>query len=493
MQFKPIFCPSGCEDPFSTKEWEERTARIQGESGDLVFEQENCRIPKDWSQLATNVVVSKYFYGEIGKPEREESVSDLIDRVAGTIADWGWEDGYFASPKDRDVFFRELAWLCLHQYGSFNSPVWFNVGLYHKYGIDGGRSGLYWNKEKAEVEPAARAYEHPQVSACFIQSIDDTMQGIMRLATSEAMLFKYGSGTGTDLSPLRSYCERLSGGGRPSGPLSFMKVYDQIAAVIKSGGKTRRAAKMQSLKVTHPDVLDFIVAKVNEEAKARALIRGGYEANIDGEAYSSVFFQNANFSVRVTDEFMRAVEEDRDWTTRWVTDPTKEGPTFKARFLLEKIAESTWQCGDPGLQYDTTINDWHTCPQSGAINASNPCSEYMFLDDSACNLASLNLLKFQNEDRAFDVERFCQAVRIFITAQEIVVDRAGYPMERIVANSHDYRPLGLGYTNLGALLMASGMPYDSDEGRALCGALTAIMTGQAYLTSSEVAAGCGPF
>lgn len=493
MQFKPIFCPGSCDDPYSTMEWEERAARIQGEAGDLVFEQKQCHIPREWSQLATNVVVSKYFYGELGKEERETSVSQLIDRVAGTIAEWGWEDGYFATPEDRDVFYRDLAWLCLHQYGAFNSPVWFNVGLFHKYGIDGGASGLYWNKEKAAVEPAARAYEHPQVSACFIQSIDDSMQGIMKLASSEAMLFKYGSGTGTDLSPLRSYCEKLSGGGRPSGPLSFMKVYDQIAAVIKSGGKTRRAAKMQSLKVTHPDVLDFIEAKVNEEDKARTLVRGGYDAHFDGVAYTSVFFQNANLSVRVNDEFMRAVQEDGDWTTRWVTDPEKEGPTFKARFLLEKIADSTWRCGDPGLQYDTTINSWHTCPDSGLINASNPCSEYMFLDDSACNLASLNLMKFRKDDGSFDTERFCSAVRIFITAQEIVVDRAGYPVEAIVENSHRFRPLGLGYTNLGALLLASGMPYDSDEGRALCGAVTAILTGQAYLTSSELAAGCGPF
>jgi len=487
LTIRSVFCPSQCDDPFSTVEWDDRSAQIRGEAGEVVFEQEGCVVPKDWSQLATNVVVSKYFYGEQATPEREQSVRQLIERVASTIAEWGWQEGFFATTDDRDRYYRELAWLCLHQYGSFNSPVWFNVGLYDKYGLTGCSNGYRWNSAKKKVERAKGAYMTPQVSACFIQAVEDSMEGIMNLATSEAMLFKYGSGTGTDLTPLRSHREKLAGGGKPSGPLSFMKVYDQIAAVIKSGGKTRRAAKMQSLKISHPDILEFIEAKLVEEAKALALIRQGYEPNFNGEAYSSVFFQNANFSIRVTDEFMKAVEEDGDWTTKWITDPSKDGPTFKARFLLERIADGTWKCGDPGLQYDTTINDWHTCPKGGAINASNPCSEYMFVDNSACNLASLNLMKFRNDEGNFDAQRFRDAVNIFITAQEIVVDRAGYPTREITENSHKYRPLGLGYTNLGALLMASGLPYDSDEGRALGSAITAVLTGQAYLTSSRIA------
>jgi len=300
LRFEPAFCPAGCDDPYAAVEWEERTARIVGEAGQVIFEQEGCSLPKEWSQLAANVVASKYFYGELGTPERERSAKQLIDRVAGTIAEWGWEDGCFASPGDRDAFYRDLAWLCLHQYGAFNSPVWFNVGLDRRNGVRGGRGGYYWSAAEGRAVRSESAYEHPQVSACFIQSVHDDMEDIMRLASSEAMLFKYGSGTGTDLSSLRSFREKLSGGGQPSGPLSFMKVYDQIAAVIKSGGKTRRAAKMQSLKVSHPDVLEFIEAKSSEEAKAHALIRQGYEANFNGEAYGSVFFQNANLSVRVT-------------------------------------------------------------------------------------------------------------------------------------------------------------------------------------------------
>ncbi len=493
LRFDAVFCPEGVEDPFTTKEWEKRTAVIRGEKGEVVFEQEGIHVPKDWSQLAAIVVTSKYFYGELGTAEREGSVRQLIDRVTATIAEWGGEAGYFAEREDQEHFYRDLAWLCLHQYGAFNSPVWFNVGLFQKYGLKGCQGGYQWSREQGKVVRAKSAYETPQVSACFIQSVKDTMEGIMDLAKSEAMLFKYGSGTGTDLSPLRSCREKLAGGGIPSGPLSFMQVYDRIAAVIKSGGKTRRAAKMQSLKINHPDILEFIEAKTSEEAKAHALIRQGYEANFNGEAYSPVFFQNANFSVRITDAFMKAVEKDQDWTTHWVTEPDREGPRYKARFLMERIADGTWNCGDPGLQYDTTINGWHTCPNSGSINASNPCSEYMFVDDSACNLASLNLLMFRKEDGAFDVERFRHAVRIFITAQEIMVSRAGYPTPVIAKNSENYRPLGLGYTNLGALIMASGLAYDSAEGRALCGSLTAIMTGQAYLTSAEIAALLGSF
>ncbi len=364
------FCPGDVADPFETSEWELRSATIKDENAAVLFEQHDCEIPADWSQLATNVVVSKYFYGENGTEEREHSVRQLIHRVTRTIADWGIEDGYFASKEDGERFYRDLTWLCLHQHGSFNSPVWFNVGLYHQYGVRGDRCNWHWDEQARQVRQPENPYVYPQSSACFIQSVEDNMEDIMSLATSEAMLFKFGSGTGTDLSTLRSHREKLSGGGRPSGPLSFMRVYDQIAAVVKSGGKTRRAAKMQSLKVWHPDILDFIECKHKEEKKAHVLIeKGGYEANFNGEAYSSILFQNANLSVRVTDEFMQAVEKGAKWTTHWVTDPTREGPSHEARQLLNRMAECAWHCGDPGVQYDTTINRWHTCPQSGRINA----------------------------------------------------------------------------------------------------------------------------
>jgi ribonucleoside-diphosphate reductase alpha chain len=847
MKITPVFCPPDT-DPFDTVEWELRTAAIKDESGGVLFEQTDCEIPRPWTALATNVVVSKYFYGERNTPEREHSVRQVIYRVARTIADWGIQDGYFDTPADGENFYRELAWLCLHQHGAFNSPVWFNVGLYHQYGVKGSRGNYHWDVKTGAIHRPETPYEFPQASACFIQSVDDNMEAIMRLATSEAMLFKYGSGTGTDLSTIRSAREKLSGGGIPSGPLSFMRVYDQIAAVVKSGGKTRRAAKMQSLKDWHPDIMEFIQAKKKEEKKARTLIESGeYEANFNGEAYSSIMFQNANLSVRISDEFMQAVLEDDDWHTHWVTDPQHEGPTYKARDMLRQIAEGTWYCGDPGLQYESTINKWHTCKGAGRINASNPCvtgdtlvatdeglrridemvgetpsvvgldgnlhpttrviptgvkpvyrlrtksgyevkltadhrvwtvnrgdvpaseltkddvirllptalgdeqldadvaeyaglmvgdgcisdgiaqltmskdvefavaekaagvvnrferhrgtvhttqrdtaicvataatsvcemldryvvlregsskkrltetalrlnrastaallrglytadgtvadyseksqyvsldstseellqqvqvlllgfgikskmyrnrrltdtamlpdgqggmkeyrvqqmhslrisrssrvtfeeeigfmaespkaaaltrlnkrvrayndrmvdpvlslellgeepvydltepvtdhfvangivvhncSEYMFLDDTACNLASINLRKFQQEDGTFDVDRFRRACAIYFTAQEILVDHASYPTPSIAENSHLYRPLGLGYANLGSLLMSMGHPYDSDAGRGIAGALTAILNGQGYCTSAEMAANVGPF
>jgi ribonucleoside-diphosphate reductase alpha chain len=493
MNVPAYFCPEGV-DPFDTVEWVQRSAQIKDENGKLVFEQKNCEVPVTWSALATNVVVSKYFYGEAGTAEREHSVRQVIHRVARTIADWGTKDGYFATAADGERFYRELAWLCLHQHGCFNSPVWFNVGLYHQYGVKGSRGNYRWDTETNSIQRPTTPYEFPQASACFIQSVDDSMEDIMRLATSEAMLFKFGSGTGTDLSTIRSAKEKLSGGGIPSGPLSFMRVYDQIAAVVKSGGKTRRAAKMQSLKDWHPDILEFIQAKAKEEKKARTLIASGeYEANFNGEAYSSIMFQNANLSVRVSDDFMQAVEDDGPWQTHWVTQPDRPGPKYQARDMMREIAEGTWYCGDPGLQYDTTINRWHTCPNSGPINASNPCSEYMFLDDTACNLSSLNLKKFLTDDGTFDVERYRRAAAIFITAQEILVDHASYPTASIAENSHRFRPLGLGYANLGSLLMTMGIPYDSDAGRGICGALTALLNGQGYLTSSEMAANVGPF
>jgi ribonucleoside-diphosphate reductase alpha chain len=486
-----VFSTEGVS-PFDQVDWERRTAVIKDERGRVIFEQTDCEVPAFWTQLATNVVVSKYFYGEVGTPERESSVRDLVNRVTRTIADWGRDDGYFATPADAERFYDELSALCVNQYGSFNSPVWFNVGLYHRYGIEGPANNWRWDEETRSVRRAESAYQYPQGSACFIQSVSDDMEGIMKLATSEAMLFKYGSGTGTDLSTLRSSQEKLSGGGRPSGPVSFMRVYDAIASVVKSGGKTRRAAKMQTLKCWHPDILEFIECKTKEESKAQTLIRAGYEANFNGEAYSSVMFQNANLTVRATDAFLRAVELDGEWTTRAVTTG-RPMHTYRARELMDKIAEGTWLCGDPGMQYEDTIQRWHTCPNTAPINSSNPCSEYMFLDDSACNLASLNLMKFRRDDGTFDAPSFRAACRVFITAQEILVDHGSYPTERITANSHKFRPLGLGYANLGSLIMSSGLPYDSDEGRALAAVITALMHGQAYLTSAELARHVGPF
>ena len=494
LRFEARFCPTDVNDPFETAEWETRSAAIKGENGEVLFEQDNCEVPTTWSQLATNVIVSKYFYGEIGTDEREYSVRQLVHRVTRAIADWGLEDGYFATAADGERFYRDLTWLCLHQHGAFNSPVWFNVGLHHQYGVTGAKCNWHWDTKTRQAHQPDNPYEFPQASACFIQSVDDNMEDIMRLATSEAMLFKFGSGTGTDLSTIRSHREKLSGGGHPSGPLSFMRVYDQIAAVVKSGGKTRRAAKMQSLKVWHPDIMEFVECKHKEEQKAHCLIeKGGYEANFNGEAYSSILFQNANLSVRLTDEFMDAVAEDQTWKTRWITDPTREGPSYPARTLLQRMAECAWHCGDPGVQYDTTINRWHTCPNSGRINASNPCSEYMFLDDTACNLASINLMKYRKEDGQFDHESFQATCRLFFVAQEILVDHASYPTDPIAENSHRYRPLGLGYSNLGSLIMSSGQAYDSDPARGICGGITALLHGAANLTSTELAAAVGTF
>jgi ribonucleoside-diphosphate reductase alpha chain len=494
LQIKPVFCPEEVSDPFETVEWELRTAAIKDETGGVLFEQQDCEIPKDWSQLASNVVVSKYFYGENGTAERERSVRQLIHRVSRTISDWGVQDGYFASAEDGERFYRDLSWLCLHQHGAFNSPVWFNVGLYHQYGVTGDKCNWHWDPATQTVNQPQNPYEFPQASACFIQSVGDNMEDIMRLATSEAMLFKFGSGTGTDLSTIRSHREKLSGGGKPSGPLSFMRVYDQIAAVVKSGGKTRRAAKMQSLKIWHPDVKEFIECKWKEEKKAHTLIASGrYDANFNGEAYSSILFQNANLSVRVTDDYMQAVEKDEPWTTRWLTNTNQPGPKYQARELMDRMAQCAWHCGDPGVQYDTTINRWNTCPNSGRINASNPCSEYMFLDDTACNLASVNLMKFGLPDGKIDIERLRAACRILFVAQEILVDHASYPTGPIAENSHLYRPLGLGYSNLGSVVMSSGMAYDSPAARGLCGAITALLHGEANRTSAELAQAVGTF
>jgi len=454
----------GRVSPFDKVEWERRTALIGNDKGQVIFRQENVEVPKSWSQTATNIVASKYFHGKPNTPERETSVRQLIGRVVETIVRWGEEGGYFATGEARKAFHDELAHLLVEQKMAFNSPVWFNVGVQAK----------------------------PQCSACFINSVQDNMDSIMNLAKTEGMLFKWGSGTGTNFSSLRGSRESLSGGGIASGPVSFMKGFDAFAGVIKSGGKTRRAAKMVILNVDHPDIMEFIESKMKEERKAHVLIEQGYDPAIDGEAYSSVFFQNANHSVRVTDDFMRAVEEDRDWWTRNVNDG-KAVDKYRARDLMREMAKSAWQCGDPGMQYDTTINRWHTCKATDKIYASNPCSEYMFLDDTACNLASLNLLKFLGSNGQFDSEGFRHAVDVTITAQEILVDNASYPTEKIARNSHDYRPLGIGYANLGALLMSLALPYDSDGGRDFCGAITSLMTGESYAQSARIAERMGPF
>jgi ribonucleoside-diphosphate reductase alpha chain len=478
--------------PFDQIEWDKRTAEITDDAGKVIFKQENVEVPKSWSVLATKVVVSKYFYGEQNTPERETSVRQLIHRVTRTIADWGVRDGYF-SKEDGEVFYDELTWLCLNQYGAFNSPVWFNVGLYHQYGVGktSAKGNWFYNRKTDVAERAATQYEYPQGSACFIQAVDDNMESIMHLAYSEAMLFKYGSGTGTDLSPIRSSKEKLSGGGRPSGPLSFLKVYDQVANVVKSGGKTRRAAKMNTLRDWHGDIEEFIDCKQKEEKKAWALIEQGYDGSYNGDAYGSVMYQNENLSVRISDEFMQAALDGKEWWTKTVTGKAMQKKD--ASKLLDKIAEGTWICGDPGLQYDGAIQKWHTCKSTEPIHSTNPCSEYVFLNNTACNLASLNLMRFKREDGTFDVDRFKAAVRIYITAQEIVVDNASYPTKEIAENSHIFRTLGLGYANLGSLIMSYGLPYDSDEGRALAGALTAIMTGEAYEQSADIAAGMGAF
>jgi ribonucleoside-diphosphate reductase alpha chain len=465
LKIKRFYTKPGVH-PFDEVEWELRSASITDEKGKVIFEQKNVEVPKSWSQTATNIVVSKYFHGVLGTEKRERSVKQLIRRVADTIAEWGRDMGYFDSDVDADTFHMELIHLLVNQKMAFNSPVWFNVGI------------------------EAR----PQCSACFINSVSDSMESILDLAKTEGMLFKFGSGTGTNFSPLRSSREKLSGGGTASGPVSFMRGYDSFAGVIKSGGRTRRAAKMVILDADHPDIVDFIKSKSEEEKKAWALIESGYPGgfNVPGGAYDSVQFQNANHSVRVSDDFMHAALNDGTWTTKARKDG-KAMDTYKAKELLRMIADSTWICGDPGMQYDSTINRWHTSSNTARINSSNPCSEYMFLDDSACNLASLNLMKFRNAEGEFDLESFRHAVDVTILAQEITVDNASYPTKPIERNSHDYRPLGLGYANLGALLMSRGLPYDGDEGRNYAAAITAIMQGEANLMSSRIAKEVGPF
>jgi ribonucleoside-diphosphate reductase alpha chain len=487
LSFRRFFTKPGVS-PYDELEWDLRLAQITDAKGAVIFEQKDVEVPKDWSMTATNIVASKYLHGKVGTPERETGVRQLVTRVAETIRNWGLAQGYFKTPEDGATFHDELVHILVRQYAAFNSPVWFNVGC-DRIEPNSDARNWHWNTQTQQVEFGVTGYKTPQCSACFINSVKDSLDSILTLAKTEGMLFKWGSGTGTNLSPLRSSTESLSGGGTASGPLSFMKGFDAFAGVIKSGGKTRRAAKMVILNVDHPDIAEFIECKQKEEAKAHALVSLGYDgSHPDSDAYSSIFFQNANNSVRVTDDFMYAVIRDTDFSTKAISDGAVM-KTYKAKYLLEKISEATWHCGDPGMQYDTSVNRWHTSKNTSRINASNPCSEYMFLDDSACNLASLNLLKFA-PNGTFDVEAYRHAVDILITAQEILVDNAGYPTEMIMRNSHDYRPLGLGYANLGALLMAAGLPYDSDAGRDYAACVTAIMCGEAYLQSSRIAEQC---
>ncbi len=477
--------------PYDQVTWEFRDAVIQDWKGKLIFEQKNVECPADWSMTATNIVASKYLHGLVGTPERETGVRQLVTRVAESMADWGMDAGYFASQGDAQVFYDELVHLLLNQKVAFNSPVWFNVGC-DRLEPNSDAQNWHWDPDSRRVIFSTTGYSKPQCSACFINSVEDSLDSILTLAKTEGMLFKWGSGAGSNLSSIRGSMETLSGGGTASGPLSFMRGFDAFAGVIKSGGKTRRAAKMVVLNVDHPDIVDFIECKSKEEAKAYTLIAAGYDGSgPDSEAYSSIFFQNANNSVRVTDEFMQAVERDADFSLRAVKDriPISTAP---ARELMEKIAQNTWACGDPGMQYDTTINKWHTSKNTARINASNPCSEYMFLDDSACNLASFNLIKFVDARGRFDIPAYRHAIAIVTTAMEIIVDSAGYPTEQIAKNSHDYRPLGLGYANLGALLMSFGLPYDSDAGRDFAATLTAILCGDAYTQSARIAESCPP-
>src|SRR5690242_20091834 len=459
LTVRRLFTRSGVH-PFDTVDWERRDARIGS-----VFEQKDVEFPATWSQNATNIVAQKYFRGQLDSPVRERSVKQMIGRVAGTIADWGRERGYFATVEDGDAFEAELTYILLHQMAAFNSPVWFNVGF----------------------------EESPQCSACFILSVDDEIESILAWNTKEGMIFRGGSGSGINLSKIRGSMEPLTKGGTASGPVSFMRGADSWAGSIKSGGGTRRAAKMVVLDVDHPDIRQFIWCKAREEDKAAALRDAGFDMRIDGDGFFSIQYQNANNSVRVSDEFMRAVESDEEWHLIARTTGEPVGDPVPARQLMHEIAEAAWRCADPGVQYDTTINNWHTCPNSGRISASNPCSEYMHVDDSACNLASLNLMKFRRADGTFDIESFEHAVDIMFLAQEIVVSPSSYPTEQIGDNARAFRQLGLGYANLGAYLMANGVPYDSDAGRGTAAAITALMTGRAYLGSARIAAAIGPY
>lgn len=481
-------------DPLDEVSYEKRRSAIFDPDGSVVFSMDSIEVPKEWSQLATDIVVSKYFR-KAGVPETgcEVSVRQVVTRVAKTIREAADELGsYFASKEDADTFEAELSHILISQKGAFNSPVWFNVGLFHRYGIKGTGGNFFWDQTTDKIQEAPSAYVHPQASACFILSVNDDLGSIYDLVKTESRVFKYGSGAGSNFSSLRSNKEKLSGGGVSSGLMSFLEVFDRAAGAIKSGGTTRRAAKMVILDMDHPEIVDFITWKAREEKKVAALIAAGYPADFNGEAYHTVSGQNSNNSVRVTDEFMNLYEKDGEWSTRYRTNG-QTAQSYKARELMRQISQAAWACADPGMQYDTTINDWHTCPNTDRIYASNPCSEFVFLNDTACNLSSVNLTKFLREDGSFDIDAYRHTCRILLMAQEILVDFSSYPTARLAQNSHDYRPLGLGYANLGTLLMILGLPYDSEEGRAYAAALTAIMTGEAYKTSAEMAKHKGPF
>ncbi len=491
--FEPYFVGAG-ENPYAHVKWTKRTSQIADSVGKVFFSADAVEVPEGWSQLATDIAVSKYFRkAGVPKTGHETSVKQLVHRVAHTIRTAGEKlGGYFATARDAEQFEKELVHVLITQKGAFNSPVWFNCGLYDEYGIQGSGGSWAWDFAKGEPRETTNSYENPQCSACFIQSVDDDLMSIFDLVKNEARIFKYGSGTGTNFSKIRGSMEKLSGGGTSSGLMSFLEVLDRGAGATKSGGTTRRAAKMVSLDMDHPEIVDFITWKSREEKKVAALVDAGYSSDFNGDAYRTVSGQNSNNSVRIPDEFMKAVERDGEWHTTARTDGQVIG-TYKARELWDKVAEAAWLCADPGVQFDSTIQKWHTCPETDRINGSNPCSEYMFLDDSACNLSSLNLVKFLGDDGSFDIEAYRHAARVLFTAQEILVDFSSYPTKQIAKNSHDYRPLGLGYANLGTLLMIKGIPYDSSEALAWAGALTALMHGEAYRTSAEMAKSKGPF
>ncbi len=493
LTFTPYFTTPGVH-PYDLLEWERRDAAIYNEKGDIIFKQEQVEVPSNWTQLATDIAASKYFR-KAGVPEvkAEDSARQLVTRVARTLRRVGEEyGGYFATLEDAEAFEMELTHILVTQRGAFNSPVWFNCGLWHEYNIEGGGGNYYWDRDTETVKVTTNAYQHPQNSACFIQSVDDSLDSMLELQRSEVRLFKYGSGTGSNFSKVRAKGELLSGGGESSGVLSFLEGFDRWAGSIKSGGTTRRAAKMVILDMDHPEIADYIDWKLREEEKAKALIAAGYPSDFNGEAYGTVSGQNSNNSVRITDEFMNAYLQGNSWKTTYRTSG-EVAEEYDARTLMEKIAHAAWACADPGVQFDSTIQKWHTCKNTDRINASNPCSEYLFLDDSACNLASINLVKFLNDDGSFDIEGFRATVRVFATAMEIIVDLSSYPTANIAQRSHEYRPLGLGYANLGALLMRLGIPYDSEQACAYAGAITAMLSGHGYRTSAEIAGSIGAF
>ncbi|RME17910.1 MAG: vitamin B12-dependent ribonucleotide reductase, partial [Bdellovibrio sp.] len=488
---KPHFCKDG-KDPLEKVKYRITSSQITNTEGKVIFSMDHIEVPESWSQLACDILISKYLRRNgVPQTESETSVKQVIKRITKSLAKEGMRLGYL-SKREADIFDKELRYILVHQIAAFNSPVWFNLGLWHEYKIEGQGGHYYWDKESDTIKITSNAFQYPQCSACFIQSVEDDLMGLFDLLKNEAKLFKFGSGTGTNFSNIRAVGEKLSGGGTTSGLMSFLEVFDRAAGATKSGGTTRRAAKMVCLDIDHPEILSFIQWKQKEEQKVKVLIDGGYSSDFNGEAYKTISGQNSNNSVRVTDEFMKAVEEDQEWQTTYRTTG-EVAKTFKARELWEAIAKAAWTCADPGLQFHSTINEWHTCPHSGPIRASNPCSEYMFLDNSACNLASINLVKMLNQNGEFDITKFTHTIDTLILAQDILVDASSYPTQKIAENSHQFRTLGLGYANLGSLLMLKGLPYDSEEARQVAAALTSLLTSQAYLMSTQISKKMKPF